>query len=89
MKIITIILKSGTKMDVSEAEKIEPVSREILEMEHKGIYIHEEMEWRPAPKKIIKSYLRIIKEGSFWEVDESEIAAFQYLQDKGSGDIKI
>lgn len=79
MDILTIILKSGIKMDLTDAEKIEAVSREIINIEYRGMRTSGEIEWQPIHSKKINNYLRITKEGKFWEINEDEIAGFQHL----------
>ena len=82
MRIISIILKSGLKIDVSEAEKIEAIAREEVKIQYKGFGLGDDIRWEPAPIKVVNNYLSIYKDNKTWEIKESEIAAFEYSEQK-------
>lgn len=81
MKLLTIILKSGVKIDLREAEKVEILTREEVGLSYRGLQIRDETEWTALPSKKVLTFLRITKESTFWEVREDEIAAFEYSND--------
>lgn len=80
VNIVKVILKSGTNMDLSKADKTEIVSREEVQAIFKGEESGEDIKWTPVPQRKIVSFLRVYKGEEIWEIREDEIAAFQYLK---------
>ena len=78
MKILSIIMKSGIKIDLRDASEMDLIRREELTVTHKGLVLGEETKWQPAPERKTVTYLRAIKGGSAWEFREDEIAAFEF-----------
>lgn len=87
MKLLTIILKSGIKIDLKDAEKVDILTREEVSLSYRGLQIRDETEWTASPNKKILTFLRITKENTFWEVREDEIAAFEYSKKETEGEI--
>lgn len=88
VNIVKVILKSGTNMDLSKADKTELVSREEVIAEFEGEELEEEIKWTPKPRRRIVSFLRVYRDDKIWEIREDEIAAFQYLEEENQEDNK-
>ena len=89
MRITAIILKSGTKIDISDADGRDFISRENIKLTYRGFPQGEETRWEPTPQKEIVNFLRVVKGNKTWEFKEDEIAAFEYSEDNIKSDIII